>query len=400
MPASRIVSAVMRKLSVILLVIVMLAAAIPAMAQGDTTGAVGGSLIVMPELFERANTAFETGDYQQAAVDYSLFIFLNPTFSQGYFNRALNYNALGSNDQALQDLTYALDYTAPATPYTSDIYLTRAQLYLNQNDLDAAVSDLNSSIEANPEAVNSLSLRAQILSFQQSYPEALNDYDKLIQLQPDQTVHYLDRGFIHAQLGHSQEALADFTHAIELSPQDAQPYALRAQYYTSVRNFTDALDDLNSAIDLSPNTGELYLMRGSINSSVNQPTEAAGDYFQWITLNRTQQYVSDALTNDQNFTVEMGPGWVYNIPFRASEGQTVNIAASSVSQQQLVDPLLVILDVDGSPLIADDDSGGNMAALIRNYTIPEDGEYTLVIGQAGGGTQQGDVAVQLDLEQE
>lgn len=391
----------MGKLSVILLVIVALVAAVPTMAQGNTTGQLGGSLIVMPELFERANSAFTAGNYDQAAVDYSLFIYLNPTFSQGYFNRALNYDALGSTDQAFQDLTRALNYTSPSSQFTSNVYLARAQLYLQQNNLQSAMRDLDASIEAYPEAVSSLSLRAQILSYLQSYSEALNDYDKLIQLQPDQTGHYLDRGIVHAQLGHSDEALADFTHAIELSPQDAEPYALRAQYYSSIRNFADALDDINNAIDLSPNSGEFYLMRGAINASVNEPAAAADDYFQWITLNRTQQYVSqDALTRNQNFTVEMAPGWVYNIPFRAREGQTVNITASGVSQQQPVDPLLVILGVNGSPLVADDDSGGNMAAFIRNYVIPEDGEYTLVVGQAGGGTQQGDVAVQVDLGQD
>ncbi len=391
----------MRKFSVILLVIAVLVAGVPVMAQGDSTGAVNGPLIVLPELFERANSAFSNGNYDQAAVDYSLFIFLNPTFSQGYFNRAVNYDALGSTDQALQDLTLALNHSAPSSQFTATVYLARAQLYLEQNNLDAAMTDLDASITAYPEAVDSLTLRAQILAFLQSYPEALNDYDKLIQLQPQQTGHYLDRGFIHAQLGHPEEALADYTQAIQLSPQDAQPYAARAMYYSSQRSFNNALSDINNAIDLSPRQGEFYLMRGSINSSVNELTDAAGDYFQWITLNRTQEYVApDALTRNQNFTVEMGPGWVYNIPFEASEGQTVNIAASGVSQQQPMDPLLVILGVNGSPLIADDDSGGNMAAYIRNYQIPEDGEYTLVVGQAGGGSQQGEVAVQVDLGQE
>lgn len=391
----------MRKISVLLLLIVALAAGVPVMAQGDTTGPVSGSLVVLPELFERANSAFTAGKYDQAAVDYSLFIFLNPTFGQGYFNRALNYDAMGSTDQAIQDMTAALNYTPPSTQFTSNIYLARAQLYLNQNNLRAAMTDLDSSIEAYPDAVNSLTLRAQILSYLQNYPEALDDYNNLIRLQPNQIMHYLDRGFVHAQLGHAEEALADYTQAIQLAPQDAQPYAARALFYNSIRNFANALDDINSAINLNPNRGEFYLMRGSINTAVNEPVAAAGDYFQWIMLNRTQQYIAPTpLTSNQSFTVEMGPGWVYNIPFRASEGQTVNVAASGAAQQQQpVDPLLVILGVNGSPLIADDDSGGNLAAFIRNYVIPEDGEYTLIVSQAGGGSQQGRVDVRVDLGQ-
>jgi hypothetical protein len=45
----------------------------------------------------------------------------------------------------------------------------------------------------------------------------------------------------------------------------------------------------------------------------------------------------------------------------------------------------VILDIVGDPLVGDDDSGGNMDAAIRDYTIPADGEYTLLVGHAAGG---------------
>jgi tetratricopeptide (TPR) repeat protein len=388
-------------LSLIGVFFVLLVAAVPALAQQAPAAQTTQERppVVLPQLLERANNEYRAGEYQQAAIDYSLFILLNPTFSQGYFNRALNYEALGDSGQAIQDLSRALDYNAPSPQYTANIYLLRAQLYLNQNNVTAAMDDLDASIAAFPDSVNSLALRAQLLIVQQSYPAALADYDRLIQLQPDQTLHYLDRGFIHAQLGNLNEALADYTSAIDLSPDDSQPYIARALFYSGLNNFTDALADINDAISINPNSGELYLMRGSINSSANKLPEAADDYFRWITLNETRRFAAqNVLTNSQNFTIEMGPGWVYNIPFAAAEGQTVSIAANSLSDQQVVDPLLVILSVSGIPLVADDDSGGNLASLILDYEIPQDGEYTLIVSQAGGGAQQGNVAVRLQLD--
>ena len=69
-----------------------------------------GSPVALPELLQRANEAYAAGDDKQAIIDYSLFILLNPTFSQAYYNRALSYEATGDLNQAIQDLGRALSY--------------------------------------------------------------------------------------------------------------------------------------------------------------------------------------------------------------------------------------------------------------------------------------------------
>lgn len=390
----------MRKFSLSVTLLLLLVFTFPALAQPTSaqTTQPTGPILLLPELLERATDAAAAGDHQQAVLDYSLFILLNPTFGQGYASRAISYEALGDSAQAIQDLTRAISYGSNSPQYMAAIYFTRASLYLNQNDVRSALADLNASIEAFPDGIQALETRAQVLIFLQEYEEALADYDHLIELQPEDTRYFMDRGFLNAQLGNLEEALADYTRAIELNPQEAAPYAARAMFHSQRRNFGDALDDINSAIDLSPSTGQFYLLRGSLNAVINKRAEAAGDYFQWIRLNETQRFEApQALTTSGSFTVEIGPGWVYNVPFAATEGQSVTVAASGTSPQQPVDPLLVILGVNGSPVIADDDSGGNMAAFIRNFIIPEDGEYTLVISQAAGGAQQGNIAIQVDL---
>ncbi len=391
----------MRKISLIVTLLLSLWFTLPAAAQSAPSPQAAqptGPILVLPELLERATNAATSGDHRQAVLDYSLFILLNPTFSQGYASRAISYQALGDSAQAIQDLTRALSYEVTSPQYLAAVYYTRASLYLNENDIDAALTDLNASIEAFPDGVQALETRAQVLIFMQQYEDALADYDHLIELQPGDARYFLDRGFLHTQLGNLENALNDYTQAVEINPQDAGSYAARAMFHSQRRNFGDALDDINSAIDLSPRTGQFYLLRGSLNTVVDKPVEAADDYFQWITLSQTQRFEApDTLTDSGSFTVEMGPGWVYNIPFEATEGQRINVAASGTSEQQPIDPLLVILGVNGSPVVADDDSGGNMAAFIRNFIIPEDGEYTLVIGQAAGGAQQGNIAIQVDL---
>jgi tetratricopeptide (TPR) repeat protein len=422
----------MHTLKLVILLFAMLAAALPAAAQqGTASQEQSGSLIVLPEVFQRANEAATSGDLDQALIDYSLFLLLNPTFSQGYFSRSLTYQALGDDAQALLDLNRALAYRSPGPEYTAAVLLNRAQLYLNDDDIDSALADLDASISAYPQGVDSLSLRARIYLFQDEFDAALTDYNSLIELNPTEPNHlierafvhvrqgqieealddysraislnpdnaqpYIERGFILAQTGDAEAALSDYDRAIELSPNDDSYYMERALFHRSLEHFNDALADMDSAIDLNPRNGSYYLMRGTINASAENVADAADDYLRWMVLNRTQSYSApETLTNSGTFTVEMAAGRVFSIPFAASEGQTVTIAANGITSQPPVDPLLVVLDTVGDPLVGDDDSGGNMDAAIRNFTIPLDGEYILLVSHAAGGGV-GNINVSFDL---
>lgn len=391
----------MRQIGFSVLLVCVLVLAAPALAQTPTEQPPTGALVVLPEVFERAAAASSAGDYDRAVLDYSLFILFNPTFSQAYFNRALNYEARGDTAQAIQDLSQALSYETTPSAYQSDIYFARASLYLNQNQVEAAINDLDAAIAANPEAVNPLLLHARLMTFLEQYPTARADYDRLIALQPNDPRFYLERGLLNAQMRDFTAALADYDQAIQLAPDQAQPYAERALFHSAQQNYERALADIDRAISLNPDVSRFYLIRGSLRLTVDQPAEAAADYFRWITLNRTQQFVApEVLTQNRAFTLDMQPGYVYRIPFQADAGQRISAAARDYAQQaDPMDPLLVILGVDGSPLIADDDSGGNLAAFIRDYIIPEAGEYTLIVSQAAGGPQSGTVAVRIDLGQ-
>ncbi len=391
-------SKLMRTLSLGLVLLVSVLWGMPVLAQEDSAAQPATVPVVMPELLQRADNAAGASDHTQAVVDYSLFILLNPTFGPAYVSRALNYRAMGDTALAIEDLSAALEHTAPSPAYEAAVYYTRATLYLDQNNTRAALEDLNAAIAAYPQDIDSLSLRAQLLTFTEEYAAALEDYDRLVELQPDQAAHYMDRAFVNAQLGDLETALENYNQAVDLNPADAVPYAQRALFHAALSNFADALDDLNSAIDLNPANSRFYLLRGSVNTAADNPTDAAADYFQWLSLNVTREFVlPTALTSNQNFTVEMEQGWIYSIPFQVAAGQTVSVDARGVSQQQPIDPLLVILDAEGSPLVADDDSAGNLGAFIQDYLFDEEGEYTLIIGQAAGGVQQGDVVVQVSF---
>jgi hypothetical protein len=55
------------------------------------------------------------------------------------------------------------------------------------------------------------------------------------------------------------------------------------------------------------------------------------------------------------------------------------------------------LDPDGTPIRADDDSGGGVIALILDQPLEQTGTYTLVVTHSLGGSA-GDVGVQIEVQ--
>lgn len=389
----------MRKLVIFPVIIILLCAAIPAFAQESTGVGEEVPLVIAPELFLQAGQAMQSENYGRALLDYSLYILLNPTDSQGFYGRALTYGQVGELDAALSDLNRAANFAPDAPAYTSRVIFERANVYIQQNKVDAALADLDTAIGLNPANTDALLIRGNVLAFQERFADALADYDSVIALQPDHNRVYGQRGTVNLQLGNLDDALSDFNQAIELDPANVQPYINRALLYNSRFEYDSALDDLDRALNLTPENSRLYLFRASINISAENVRDAASDYLQWMDNISTREIISfDHLGSSQPLVIEMEPGWVYSFPFDATEGQMLNIAATRVANGGDADPLVVVVDADRNALVGDDDGGGNLDAMIENYVIPADGEYTLIVSHAMGGGS-GQIGVRLNLTQ-
>jgi len=365
--------------------------ATPSAEEGDFV-----PIVVGLDLLERAGAAYDSGDYEKAVQDYSLFILLNPTFSQAYHLRGLAYSRLEQLDAALADLNQALVYPQSSEQVKGLIYNDRALIYMMQEDVDAALQDLDAAITAAPDLPDPYLRRAQLYLFQEDYEDALNDYNKLIELAPDFSQGYAGRAVANASLGNTEAALADYDRLIELEPENAGAYAARSILNAGQSKYDAALTDLNAAIRIQPDDPSLYLQRGAVQSALNNQAEAAADYLEWIRRQGTRNEEADRLQPGESKVLQMESGLSYYLPFMATAGQTATLSATTRPDSG-TDPLIVLLDTEGQPIVADDDSGDNFDAAITDYAIPADGLYTLIVSHAGG-NPNGPVRVLLQFE--
>lgn len=358
--------------------------AFPAAAQEQPAS--GGQSVpatVASDVYNRGQSALNAGEYARAALDFSLYILLNPTVAPAYYARGLSYFQLDDVARAQQDLTRALRYAAPNPEFVAQVYNLRALTYLRQEDVEAALADLQAGIDAAPDAPTPYLTRADLLAATGRLEEALADYDRALELDATAAGALAGRAAVQQQLGRPEAALADYNRLVELAPNSPEALFRRAGAQIALEQFAAAEADLSRAIQLSPATPALYLSRAYVRGRLTDQAGQAADYLEWTRLIGDQPSDEAPLAPGESRVVQLSAGAVYRFPFEAAAGQVIQLAATALPDST-TDPLLVLLDPNGAPAAGDDDGGSGLNAQIAEYTILQDGIYTAVVSHAGG----------------
>ncbi len=193
-----------------------------------------------------------------------------------------------------------------------------------------------------------------------------------------------------------QTALQSFRYALNLNSRDAEAMNWTGVTYRRMGEFDTALSHISMAMQLDSDYALPYLSRGITLEEMGKDASSATDYYRYVLRNHSRSFYHSELAGDSQFELTMRDGWVYNIPFRAAAGQTLDIDVETVVPG-FVDPLIVLFGPENQPLIGDDDiSQNDYNASIDGFELPADGRYTLVVSHAEGGSN-GTVSVDLDL---
>lgn len=275
----------------------------------------------------------------------------------------------------------------------------RAITRFDAQDYEGALRDYSLFLLLNPTSISAYYWRGLSNYALEDYDRALSDVERAITMtspdfQPEMmTALYGLRGDIHTIQSDFAAAIDDYSAALTITP---TPEALvsRASIYFSRGDLENALSDFDAAIDLQPNNPALYIYRGMVNIALDETQAAGADYLRFFQLFTTDPVDTSAIQSGQTIRLQVDRGVVFYVPFQARSGQLVSAIAAS--NDNTIDPLMVLIDANGDALTGDDDSGTNGSALILDYRIPADGMYALVVGHSLGGFT-GEVIVRLLL---
>jgi tetratricopeptide (TPR) repeat protein len=256
---------------------------------------------------------YRSMNYEDAIVQFTKAIELDPDLDRAYVNRALAYSKVGEHESAARDFDRALVFDKKNDEL---FYLAGREWYLEGNH-DLALTRLNQAVELKKNFLEAHQQRAEVFMALEQYERALGDYLKCLKINEDALGYYhiaqvyekLDRVedaenayhesiakndripetfFALGKLQFDQKAYIDAAESIHqmllLEPSNLEGILLQSQILSAQGNYPKAIEVLSVASTEFPMEPRVYQFRGDVYAIMNQPGNSIFDYTKAIDL--------------------------------------------------------------------------------------------------------------------
>ena len=201
----------------------------------------------------------QAGDFENAVIDFTHAMMLDPLNPKYYEHRAEVYLRQGAADKAVADekkiawLLQLHDFgarlatsTRPARELTQ-----RARHYLDVNDFESAMKDLNRAVSLDPSSAEALSARSNLHLRKKSTQNAKADAEASLAIEPNQEAFSV-LGDVFLSLGDYDKAIENFANARRVDPSVAEAYYAKSKVLAAQGQVEKANDTLQQALVLDP----------------------------------------------------------------------------------------------------------------------------------------------------
>ncbi len=228
---------------------------------------------------KRGQAHASTRNYEQAIMDYTQAIALDPNYAEAYDSRGLAHLLMENYGQALLDCSRAIELA----PDFVTTHVNRGIAYTGLRDYDRATIDYDTALKLSPKNIYAYYNHGNVQLWLGQNAKAIPYYNQVIELEPTFVAAYLNRGVAYTELKQYPQALADFSRAIELNPAYVHAYYNRANLYRELRQYEESIADYNKVIELNPQHRFVYDNRGDAYAAIGNDELAGNDYTKIMT---------------------------------------------------------------------------------------------------------------------
>jgi cellulose synthase operon protein C len=266
---------------------------------------------------ESGDRYFAKGKYREAAIQYSNALQVDPRFPAAHYQLGETYLKLGDIGRAFQELSRTIDLApddyraridvanllvAARNPdgSTNDEYLKQARVHLDllllkqpenpevlqawadyygaQNNLAAAMVEMQKAVAADPNRSESY-LDLALLQLRANFPDQAElNLKKAAELDPKAMNAQLALGGFYQSRNRMPEAEQQFEHAIQVAPKDPAPREALVRLYMTEGKKADAENLLKQAKKDLGDTSEGYRMLGDFYFADGEVDKALAEY--------------------------------------------------------------------------------------------------------------------------
>lgn len=206
---------------------------------------------------ESGDRYFEKGKYREAAIQYSNALQVDSRFAQAHYQLGQTYLKLGDISRAFQELSRVVELT----PDNYRAHIDLANLLVsarnpdgspNQDYLKQARVHLDLLHEKQPENPEVFEAWADYYSAQNNLAAALEEMQKGIAANPNRSESYLDLALLQLRSNLLDQAEVNFKKAAELDPKAMNAQLALGGFYQSRNRMPEAEQQFKHAIELAP----------------------------------------------------------------------------------------------------------------------------------------------------
>ncbi|NLY25625.1 MAG: tetratricopeptide repeat protein [Bacteroidales bacterium] len=216
----------------------------------------------------------EMEQYEVAEKFFDVLLRRFPDYTPGYLTRAQMYLEQNDTTSAMTDLNKAIEID----PYTAQSFSARGLLYFQQKEYNNALADLDEAIRLDPYFNGNYINRGLVKYNLNDLRGAMADYDRVIEMDENNLIARFNRGLLRAQVADNNRAIRDFDKVIELEPENTIAYLNRAVLKNEIGNKAGSLEDLNVVLRAHPEYFTGYYMRSQLKRDMNDLRGAENDY--------------------------------------------------------------------------------------------------------------------------
>jgi tetratricopeptide (TPR) repeat protein len=219
-------------------------------------------------------------DYAGAVMAYTGCIFNRPQHAMAYFGRGNSYRKLRRNQEAIADLTRAIELDAQLDM----AWNSRGVVYMALDQPAKALADFAKALELDPADATRWNNYGAALGKLGQHEKSLLTLNKAIDLDAKHAAAWGNRAVAHMNLRQPEKAMADFARALELAPRDAMYWRSRAVAHAQLGQHLQAVEDYSRAIQRNSNHAQTWNNRGKAFGKLGQHDKALADFSKAIEL--------------------------------------------------------------------------------------------------------------------
>ncbi len=270
--------------------------------------------------YKAGDKFFDVKQYEDAILQYTKAVDVDPEYEKAYVSRAVTYEKLGNYAEAAADYERALVFL----PKDEKVHYNAGKAYYQSGEFGKALAKLNDAISKKSNYVEAYQIRTQVFLELKKYDEALEDCKKALRLKENEVNFYnlgqvyeklelfdeaqeayqksirkngnvVDSHYALALLSYNRENLAmsmtSVNNVIRINSRYKEGLMLRSQIYAKQMNLTKAVDDISIALNMFKNDPDLYVLRGDFYQLLSRHSDALVDYTNALEIDPTKAEV-------------------------------------------------------------------------------------------------------------